>query len=98
MIRHRKSLFVVVGVATLVASALGTANTAAAHWHQSDVGAGVAAGAATGLSFGAIAGVVAANTSSAAQFDDAGSGSCYLQRQRVWDGYGWQIQRVQVCD
>lgn len=27
-----------------------------------------------------------------------GGGGCYLQRQRVWDGYGWRIRRVQVCD
>ena len=27
--------------------------------------------------------------------DDA---SCYWQRQRFWDGYGWRIRRVQVCD
>jgi hypothetical protein len=24
--------------------------------------------------------------------------ACYLQRQRVWDGYGWQIRRVRVCE
>jgi len=23
---------------------------------------------------------------------------CYLQRQRVWDGYRWRWQRVRVCD
>jgi hypothetical protein len=25
-------------------------------------------------------------------------GACYLQRQRFWDGYGWRVRRVQVCD
>jgi hypothetical protein len=25
-------------------------------------------------------------------------GGCYWQRQRFWDGYGWRIRRVQVCD
>ncbi|MFC0240123.1 hypothetical protein [Rhodopseudomonas telluris] len=24
-------------------------------------------------------------------------GSCYWQRQRFWDGYGWRIRRVRVC-
>ncbi len=22
---------------------------------------------------------------------------CYWQRQRFWDGYGWRIRNVQVC-
>jgi len=25
-------------------------------------------------------------------------GGCYWQRQRFWDGYGWRIRRVQVCN
>jgi hypothetical protein len=24
-------------------------------------------------------------------------GDCYWQRQRFWDGYGWQVRRVRVC-
>lgn len=28
----------------------------------------------------------------------AGGPGCYWQRQRFWDGYGWRIRRVQVCD
>ena len=27
-----------------------------------------------------------------------GYGGCYLQRERFWDGYGWRVRRVQVCD
>jgi len=23
---------------------------------------------------------------------------CVWQRQRFWDGYGWRVRRVQVCD
>jgi hypothetical protein len=23
---------------------------------------------------------------------------CYIARQRVWDGYGWRLRRVRVCD
>jgi hypothetical protein len=23
---------------------------------------------------------------------------CYWQRQRFWDGYGWRLRRVRVCD
>lgn len=24
--------------------------------------------------------------------------SCIWQRQRFWDGYGWRVRRVRVCD
>jgi len=24
--------------------------------------------------------------------------ACRMERQRVWDGYGWRYQRVEVCD
>jgi hypothetical protein len=24
--------------------------------------------------------------------------ACRLVRERFWDGYGWQVRRVQVCD
>jgi hypothetical protein len=23
---------------------------------------------------------------------------CWVQRERVWDGYGWRLRRVRVCD
>ena len=26
-----------------------------------------------------------------------GGGGCYLQRERYWDGFGWRVRRVQVC-
>ncbi|PZA09031.1 hypothetical protein DNX69_25405 [Rhodopseudomonas palustris] len=25
-------------------------------------------------------------------------GGCYWQRQRFWDGYGWRIRRIRVCE
>lgn len=24
--------------------------------------------------------------------------SCYWVRQRIWDGFGWRLRRVRVCD
>jgi hypothetical protein len=24
--------------------------------------------------------------------------TCHFVRERYWDGYGWQLRRVQVCD
>lgn len=23
---------------------------------------------------------------------------CWWQRQRIWDGYGWRLRRIRVCD
>ena len=25
-------------------------------------------------------------------------GPCYVQRQRFWDGYGWRVRGVRVCE
>jgi hypothetical protein len=33
-----------------------------------------------------------------AYVDDAPGGPCYVQRQRFWDGYGWRIRHVRVCE
>ena len=49
-----------------------------------------AAGLIGGLALGAIA-------AGAAQQQYYG-GDCYIQRRRVWDGYGWVIQRYRVCE
>ena len=27
-----------------------------------------------------------------------GGGPCYWQRERFWDGYGWRVRRIQVCN
>ncbi|MBA5845287.1 hypothetical protein H3291_31740, partial [Escherichia coli] len=27
-----------------------------------------------------------------------GGAPCYWQRERFWDGYGWRVRRVQVCN
>src|SRR5882724_12035833 len=30
---------------------------------------------------------------------DPGYGQeCFVQRQRFWDGYGWRVRNVRVCD
>ena len=26
------------------------------------------------------------------------AGPCYWQRQRFWDGFGWRVRSVRVCD
>lgn len=49
-------------------------------------------GAALGM-LGALAigGAIAAQNSRPAY-------ECYTERQRFWDGYGWRVRRVEVCD
>ena len=27
-----------------------------------------------------------------------GYGPCYWRRQRFWDGYGWQVRSIRVCE
>ena len=62
---------------------------------------GVAAGVAAGLIGGAIVGGAIASSRPAyggpVYYDDAPP-ACRLVRERFWDGYGWQVRRVQVCD
>ena len=68
---------------------------------------GVAAGVAAGLIGGAIVGGAIASQNGyygpgyyggPAYVAGPGYGGCYWQRQRFWDGYGWRVRRVQVCD
>lgn len=75
---------------------------------------GVAAGVAAGLLGGAIVGGVIASQhgyygpgyyapgyygGGPAYVADPGYGeSCMWQRQRFWDGYGWRVRNVRVCD
>ena len=75
---------------------------------------GVAAGVAAGLIGGAIVGGAIASQNGyitaraimrpgyyggPAYVVDPGYGeSCIWQRQRFWDGYGWRVRNVRVCD
>jgi hypothetical protein len=74
---------------------------------------GVAAGVAAGLLGGAIVGGAIASQNGyyygpgyyapgyggPAYVVDPGYGeSCFWQRQRFWDGYGWRVRSVRVCD
>lgn len=60
-------------------------------------GGALAAGIIGGLAVGAIIGSAAANPYYApgpAYYGPA----CYWQHQRFWDGYGWRVTRVRVCN
>jgi hypothetical protein len=102
----RKSLVALAAVTTLAVSAV--AAPAPAHAQR-----GVAAGVAAGLIGGAIVGGVIASQnpyyyprgyygpgyyggSPAYVVDDPGP--CFWQRQRFWDGYGWRVRSVRVCE
>ena len=61
---------------------------------------GVAAGVAAGLLGGAIIGGAIASSRPAyaapVYVDDYPA--CRMVRERFWDGYGWRVRNVRVCD
>jgi hypothetical protein len=103
----KKTLMALGAVAVLAVSAV--AMPAPAHAQR-----GVAAGVAAGLIGGAIVGGAIASQNGyygpgygyapgyygggPAYVVDPGYGDCYLQRQRFWDGYGWRVRNVRVCN
>ena len=71
-------------------------------------GGRIAAGIIGGLAAGAILGGIATNgygyygpATATVPITQPGPGyygpPCYWTRQRVWDGFGWQLRRVRVC-
>ena len=96
----KKTLMALGAVAVLAVSAV--AMPAPAHAQR-----GVAAGVAAGLIGGAIVGGAIASQNGyygpgyapgPAYVVEPGYGDCYLQRQRFWDGYGWRVRNVRVCN
>ena len=43
-------------------------------------------------------GAITVGTRSIGSDETPSFGACSTQRQRVWDGFGWRIERVEVCD
>lgn len=100
MTGFRKTLTALVAVATLAAAAVATPQQAEAR------GGRVAAGIIGGLAAGAIIGGLATNGYGyygGPGYYGYGPGPvyygprCWWQRERVFDGYGWRVQRVRVC-
>ena len=100
----KKTLLALCAVATLAVSAVAVPAPAQAQ-------RGVAAGVAAGLIGGAIVGGAIASQNAyygpgyygpgPAYVVDPGYGpppGCFWQRQRFWDGYGWRVRNVRVCD
>jgi hypothetical protein len=103
----KTTLMAFAAVATLAAASV--ASPAPAHAHD-----GVAAGVAAGLIGGALLGGAIASSPGPGYYYGPGYypgpgyygpayvggpyGPCYWQRQRFWDGYGWRVRSVRVCE
>jgi hypothetical protein len=101
----KKTLMALAAVATLAVSAVAAPQIAEARNGR------IAAGVAAGLLGGAIVGgaIASQNGYYGPGYYGPGYGyyggpayvaepSCFWQRQRFWDGYGWRVRSVRVCD
>jgi len=97
----KKVLSAFLAVATIAGSLI-AAMPAAQAQHHGGHGGGAAVG--LGILGGAIAGAAIANSRPAYGYGYAPGPvyveepACRLVRERFWDGYGWRVRRVQVCD
>ena len=100
MITIPKSLTALAVAATLAVAAVAAPQPAEAR------GGRIAAGIIGGLAAGAILGGIINNGYGYGPRYGYGPGyygyasygpPCYWTRQRVWDGFGWQLRRVRVC-
>jgi hypothetical protein len=104
----QRNTIIAIAAAALVAAALPSSAQARCD------GCGVAAGVVGGLAAGAIIGSAIANSQpryvEPAPVYDAPPPAydeppeyvegpvCHMERRQVWDGYGYRIQRMEVCD
>ena len=90
----KRTLVALAGAAAIAAS------LAPAPANAGDGGA-IAAGVIGGLAAGAIIGGAAGGGyygPGPVYYGAYGPGpGCVIRRERVWDGYGWRVQRVRVC-
>ena len=96
-----KTLTAIGAAGVLAVATLAVPQPAQAHYH----GGGIAAGVIGGLAAGALIGAAAANGPYYAPgyyYGPApvyyGGAGCYWTHQRFWDGWGWRVRRVRVCD
>ena len=92
-----KTFSALAAAAVIAGAAVATPTTAEARCY----GCGVAAGVFGGLALGALIGSAAAAHGPYGYYGPgpyyAYGPQCWLQRQRVRDGYGWRVARVRVC-
>jgi len=101
-----KPMFVAIAAAALVAAA-------SPFPAQADCrGCGVAAGLIGGVAAGAIIGSAIANSQPAPVYvapppprpayaeppEYVDGPVCHIERRQFWDGYGYRVRRVEVCD
>jgi len=89
----KKTVSALLAVATIAGSLAATPASA-----QRGVAAGVVGGLIGGAIIGgAIASSRPAYAAPAPVYVDEGP-ACRVVRERFWDGYGWRIRRVEVCN
>jgi len=94
----KKTIAALVAVATIAGSLVSVAPAARAD------GGRIAAGVAGGLIGGALIGGAIAASRPAPVYGAPAPvyveepPPCRLVRERFWDGYGWRVRRVEVCD
>ena len=94
----KKTIAALVAVATIAGSLVSVAPAARAD------GGRIAAGVAGGLIGGALIGGAIAASRPALVYGAPAPvyveepPPCRLVRERFWDGYGWRVRRVEVCD
>ena len=93
----KKTIFALLAAATVAGSMVSVAPPAKAENGQ------IAAGVAGGLIGGALLGGAIAASRPAPVYGAPApvyveEPACRLVRERFWDGYGWRMRRVQVCD
>jgi hypothetical protein len=89
----KKTFAALVAVATIAGSLAATPASA-----QRGVGVGIAAGLLGGAIIGgAIASSRPVYAAPAPVYVDDYP-ACRLVRERFWDGYGWRVRRVEVCN
>lgn len=97
MLAWRKTAIALAAAGVLAAGTLVTPQPAQAR------GGAVAAGIIGGLAAGALIGSAVANPYYGPGYY-YGPGPayygphCWWQRERFWDGYGWRIRRIRVCE
>ena len=88
----QKTFAALIAVTTLAGSLVATPASA-----QRGVGVGIAAGLLGGAIIGgAIASSRPAYAAPAPVYVE--EPACRLVRERFWDGYGWRMRRIEVCD
>ena len=98
MLSLKKTGMAVAATAMLAAATLAAPQPAQAGGHGGAVAAGIIGGLAAGALIGAAAAQPYYGPSYYAPAPVYYGPRCWWQRERVWDGYGWRLQRVRVCN